>query len=93
MGSLIDDPAKQRVDNYNFKYDKVNFKYDSKTDTYICPEGKVLNLNSGKEEKSIYKCRVCQECPVKSECAKKSRYRLLIRGKHEALIEKNRARD
>ncbi len=91
IDSLIDDSAKQRLDNDNFKYDKVNFKYDSETDTYICPEGKVLNLNSTKEEKSIYKCKDCLKCSVKSECAKKSKYRQLTRGKHENLIEKNRA--
>ncbi len=69
--SLIDDPAKRRVDSDNFKYDKVNIKYDSETDTYICPEEKVLNLNSIKEEKSIYKCKDCPECSVKLECVKK----------------------
>jgi transposase len=51
MKALIDDPAKQRVDNDNFKYDKVNFKYNSETDSYICPEGKVLYLNTSTEEK------------------------------------------
>ena len=31
------------------------------------------------------------ECPVKSECTKKAKYKQLTRGKHEHLIEKNRA--
>lgn len=88
---LIDDPNKQRVDNDNFKYDKVNFKYNPDTDSYTCPEGKVLNLISNKEEKSTYKCKECPECPVKSECAKKAKYKMLSRGKHEHLIEKNRS--
>ena len=92
MEALIDDPAKQRVDNDNFKYDKVNFKYNLETDSYICPEGKVLHLTSSTEEKSTYKCKEYLECPVKSECAKKAKYKQLSRGKHEHLIEKNRAK-
>ncbi len=90
MEVLIDDPAKQRVANDNFKYDKVNFKYNPETDVYICPEGKVLSLISTTEEKSIYKCKECLECPVKSDCTKKAKYKQLSRGKHEYLIEKNR---
>ncbi len=92
MEALIDDSAKQRVDNDNFKYDKVNFKYNSETDSYICPEGKVLYLSTSTEEKSTYKCKKCLECPVKSECAKKAKYKQLSRGVHEHLIEQNRAK-
>ncbi len=91
MEVLIDDPAKQRVDNDKFKYDKVNFKYNSDTNSYTCPEGKVLQLSINTEEKSTYKCKECLECPAKSECTKKAKYKLLSRGKHEHLIEKNRA--
>jgi len=92
LEALIDDPAKQRVDNDNFKYDKVNFKYNSETGSYICPEGKLLHLSTSTEEKSTYKCKECMECPVKLECAKKAKYKQLSRGEHEHLIEKNRAK-
>jgi transposase len=90
MEALIDDPNKQRVDNENFEYDKVNFTYNSETDSYICPEGNELHLISSTEEKNVYKCQECMECPAKSECAKKANYKQLSRGKHEDLIEKNR---
>lgn len=89
--SLIDDPNKQRVDNDNFKYDKVNFKYNPETNFYTCPEGKGLNLISMKEGKSTYRCKECPECPVKSACSKKAKYKKVVRGKHEHLIEKNRS--
>ena len=89
---LIDDSNKKRVDNNNFKYDKVNFKYNPDTDFYICPEGKILNLISSTEEKSTYRCKECTKCPVKSKCVKKAEYKQLHRGKHEHLIEKNRAK-
>ncbi len=88
--SFIDDPYKQRVDNDNFKYDKVNFQYDPDTDSYICPEGKILCLVKSTETNNIYKCKDCTECPVKLECAKKAKFKQLSRGKHEHLIEKNR---
>jgi len=88
---LIDDPSKQRVGNDNFKYDKVNFDYDSKTDSYTCPEGKVLNLISNTKDKSTYKCKECKDCPVKAECVKKAKYKILSRSKYEYLIEQNRA--
>ncbi len=88
--SFIDDPYKQRVGNDNFEYDKVNFEYDSDTDFYICPEEKILHLVTSTETKNIYKCKDCMECPVKSECAKKAKFKQLTRGKHEHLIEKNR---
>lgn len=88
--AFIDDPNKRRIDNDNFTYDKVNFTYDSKTDSYICPEGEELHLISSTEEKNTYKCKECLECPAKSECAKKAKYKVLFRGKHEHLIEKNR---
>ncbi len=87
---LIDDPSKQRVDNDNFKYDKVNFDYDADTDSYTCPEGKTLNLISNTKDKSIYKCKECKECPVKADCIKKAKHKLLSRSKHEDLIEQNR---
>ncbi len=89
--ALIDDPYKQRVDNDNYKYDKVNFKYEKGTDSYICPEGKILNLHSSTETKNTYRCIDCMECSARSECTKKAKYKQLTRGKHEHLIEKNRA--
>ena len=88
---LIDDSKKKRVDNDNYKYDKVNFKYDPNTDSYICPEGKILNLISSKKGGNTYKCKGCSECPEKSQCTPKVRYKRLSRGKNEHLVEKNRS--
>lgn len=85
----IDDPNKQRIGNNNYKYDKVNFKYDSQTDSYICPEGKELELVSAKEDKSIYRCRGCDSCSAKESCTK-SRYKTITRGKNEHFVEANR---
>ncbi len=91
MKALIDDPYKQRLNNENFIYDKINFPYDPETDSYTCPEGNKLNLVSSKSNKKNYKCNDCKDCPVKSECAKKSKYRKITRNEHDHLIEQNRA--
>ena len=88
--ALIDDPLKQRVNNDNFIFDKVNFIYDLKTDSYICPKGNRLDFVSMKNGKKTYKSIGCKECSGKSDCAKKSNYRKIIRNEHEHLIEKNR---
>ncbi len=90
LKALIDDPLKQRVNNDNFVFDKVNFIYDSESDSYICPKGNRLDSVSTKNGKKTYKCTDCKECPAKSDCAKKSNYRKIIRNEHEHLIEKNR---
>lgn len=87
---FIDDPNKKRVNNEKFEYDKVNFKYDSITDSYICPKGKQLELLSFKKNKQTYKCNVCNLCSAKSLCAKKSKYKKLIRMKNEKFVEINR---
>jgi transposase len=85
----IDDPNRQRVDNENYKYDKVNFIYDPQADTYICPEGKLLELKSEKEDKSIYECTACPLCPAKEVCTK-AKTRTIKRDKNEHFIEANR---
>lgn len=90
MLSLIDDPYKKRLGNENFIYDKINFKYDSETDSYTCPAGNRLDLVSTNSNEKTYKSNVCSTCPAKSECAKKARYRKIIRKEHEAFIEQNR---
>ena len=85
----IDDPNRQRVGNENYKYDKVNFIYDSQTDSYTCPEGKKLELNGTKGDKSKYECKDCPLCPVKASCTKAER-RIIERDKNEHFVEKNR---
>lgn len=85
----IDDPNRQRVDNENYKYDKVNFRYDSQTDTYICPEGRRLEVKSRGGDSNTYECKECPLCPAKGSCTK-SKTRIIKRHKNEHLIEENR---
>jgi len=92
MLALIDDPYKKRLGNENFIYDKINFKYDSETDSYTCPAGNRLDLVSTHSNEKTYKSNACSICPAKSECAKKASPRKIIRKKHDAFIEQNRAK-
>jgi len=62
-----------------FKKDK--FIYDKKTDTYICPEGEIMNTNGklytkkrrGKEDSKFKEYKLafskCNSCKLKMECA------------------------
>ena len=56
-----------------------NMEYDSAADTYICRNGKKLEVECVRHaksktgyvsEKTIYKCEDCNGCPYKSECIK-----------------------
>lgn len=89
IDTYIDDPYKQRVGNKNHSYDKVSFLYDAQTDSYICPEGKRLELKSTKGEKSTYKCKECPFCPAKGKCTT-AKSRIIIRDKNEQFVEANR---
>lgn len=70
------------------------FTYDSVSDTYICPEGKVLKYE-GKEElagRRNYKYRAsakdCQGCPFKEKCCPKNgmKGRAIIRGEDDPVV-------
>ena len=56
------------------EYHSSAFVYDASTDSYRCPQGKILSYE-GKEERHMqvsYRYRAqrsdCQRCPVKSQC-------------------------
>ena len=56
------------------EYHSTAFVYDAQTDSYRCPQGKILKYE-GKEERHMqvsYRYRAqrsdCQGCPVKSQC-------------------------
>jgi transposase len=56
------------------EYHSSQFVYDARTDSYRCPQGKILRYE-GKEERHMqvsYRYRAqrsdCQGCPVKSQC-------------------------
>lgn len=73
-----DSPKKQNQDSVpkkEFKADK--FRYDKQSDSYVCPEGKILSritpdggmLVDGKRL-SIYKCNSCASCDKRELCTR-----------------------
>ncbi|TFG74768.1 MAG: IS1182 family transposase, partial [Thermodesulfobacteriales bacterium] len=81
-------------------YNIEHFKYDELSDTYICPEGKVLKTNGSwyKEHNrrdnvitfKQYKTRSCKSCPVHAKCTRSKNGRLLSRSTFTEYYERNR---
>ncbi len=76
------------------EYHSTAFVYDAQTDSYRCPQGRILRYE-GKEERHLqvsYRYRAqrsdCQGCPVKSQCCPGNRVtgRSVHRGKELAEV-------
>jgi len=84
----------------NNPYDKANFQYDPETNTYICPAGKVMEVqqiqhenNPDKPTQWIYECQVCAQCPFQNDCVKaKSGKRTLKRTEGDPIREAMRTK-
>jgi hypothetical protein len=78
IGPCVDEAGKGRSSydgrGVSVEYYRSEFVYDGASDSYRCPQGKVLSYE-GKEERHMqvsYRYRAqrsdCQGCPVKSQC-------------------------
>lgn len=78
------------------RYQKRNFVYDAQSNTYTCPENKVLTTNgnwynkNNSEGRQSYKIQQyklpyseCKECPYKEACVGS-----LLKGSHGKMIER-----
>jgi transposase len=84
------------------KLAKCCFVYDAATDTYFCPQGKVLRYRETKKygglqgEKAVrvYACKECSGCPLAAECldAKAKRGRTVTRDGYEPCRERMHAK-
>ena len=80
--------------NYEF------FRYNREEDTYTCPGGQILRTNGSwyKEKTSAgniiwfkqYKTRSCRNCPVRSQCTRSKKERLIHRSEYADYYERNR---
>jgi len=62
----------------------ITFTYDEKTDTFQCPQGKKLlliakNRKFGKHFYNKYRCKECDQCPVKQKCTASKKGRMVLR--------------
>jgi hypothetical protein len=84
----------------NHAYNLEHFKYDELSDTYICPEGKVLTTNGtwykehNRRDNVItfkqYKTRSCKSCPVHKQCTRSKNARIISRSAFTEYYERNR---
>lgn len=80
--------------NYEF------FRYNREEDTYTCPGGQVLRTNGSwyKERTSSgniiwfkqYKTKACRKCPLRSQCTRSQKERLIHRSEYADYYEANR---
>ena len=84
----------------NPKYNVENFEYEKQTDTYVCPEGKLLRIPPSGRKLHIttkskfkrYTTKACLSCSVKSECSKAKYGKAIQRSEFQDLIDNNKLR-
>ena len=80
--------------NYEF------FRYNKEDDTYTCPGGQILRTNGSwyKQLTSTgniswfkqYKTKSCRKCPLRSQCTRSKKERLIQRSEYAEYYERNR---
>jgi len=81
----------------NPRYNVENFEYLKQTDTYVCPEGKLLRTTgklhiTAKSNFKRYTTKACLSCSVKSECSKAKYGKAIQRSEYQELIDNNKIR-
>ena len=82
----------------NPEYNVEHFNYDEETDTYTCPQGKVLTSNGSWYKArnyrfKQYKTKSCRQCPVRSQCTTaKQNGKIVQRSEFAQYIEQNAQR-
>ncbi len=75
-------------------YPTEDFPYDPVNNQYICPQGHPLSLWSRRISEELFVCRsdnkLCNACPVKSECTKSKSSRHSFRSFDQKYVEKGR---
>jgi transposase len=92
-------PSTSQAPNPLFNYEY--FKYNMEDDTYTCPAGQVLHTNgSWYKQRSgsgsiiwfkQYKTKSCRKCPLRSQCTRSEKERLIQRSEYADYYEANRA--
>ena len=91
-------PSTSQAPNPLFNYEF--FRYNTEDDTYTCPGGEVLRTN-GTWYKQLsssgsiswfkqYKTKACRNCPLKLQCTRSKKERLIQRSEYADYYERNR---
>ncbi len=95
----VADPSMKRKASKSEKqaYHKDAFVYDAETDTYRCPAGKTLDLETAYDDPSqptygvrVCRCKECGSCPHRSLCTEAKGGRTIRVHPHDALLKQNR---
>lgn len=76
-------------------FTKDKFSYEKKSDSYVCPLGKVLNFEKKIKRKhkkykvKVYRCKNHRECPSRDKCSKDKKGRTIERTPYEEVIKKH----
>jgi transposase len=77
-------------------FDKSHFSYDDQKDEYLCPLGERLGYRRtrpnphGKYQVREYRCRRARDCPHRWQCSPQKKGRVILRGEHEAAVQRQR---
>jgi transposase len=77
-------------------FHKSQFTYDDESDEYLCPLGKRLGYwrtrpdQRGKYPVREYRCRNARDCPQRWQCSPQKKGRTILRGEHEAAVQRQR---
>ena len=80
------------------EYYAEKFFYDESSDTYRCPQGKLMQRFSRRQDKRdhrliyLYRSSACLQCPVRTRCTTSPRGRYIYRWEHEAVLERLKQR-
>ncbi|MDM8000298.1 MAG: IS1182 family transposase [Dehalococcoidia bacterium] len=94
------DPALRRTGRSpeDWAYHKDHFTYDAATDTYICPQGRMLRYAFSMKQKGhaqatkrVYECHACAGCPARAVCTRDQSGRRIHIGPHDEELKRHRA--
>jgi len=90
-------PSTSQAPDHDYNYE--HFIYDKEADTYTCPQGQLLHTNGSwyKQRSSSgniswfkqYKTKTCRKCPVRSQCTRSEKERVIQRSEYAEYYERN----
>jgi transposase len=92
-GTIALAPVQKSRGESNGLYDASRFTHDAQSDSYRCPQGKVLGRKAdtrttdpGGGFRTYYDAAACKECPVRAQCTRSPFRKLLISVNREVLV-------
>lgn len=90
-------PSVQNSKTERDKESGIKFTYDKEKDEYQCSQGKILKLKSKRTKRrgnfyNAYQCTDCDGCPLKTECTRSKKGRLIRRNVTQSWIDKYKER-